>query len=303
VTDRTGLAEFLRTLRNRTTPESLGLAPHPGLRRVRGLRREELAQLAGLSVSYYVSLEQGRALHASADILRSIARALKLDEFEENHLLDLGAVQAQQRVRRRRRTERIDPHLLELLQAMPDVPAFVHGPSLDILAWNHLGHALYAPHVDRDSVNSSATRPNIARLVFRDPQARDHYVDWHAKAEGLVGLLRDNAGKDPGNTALSDLIGELSVYSPEFARLWANHVVRPCSVLVVPLRHPHVGEMTVTQQALGSVSSPQQVLVVATAAPASPSQQALRMLASLAAPLAAPLAASHPLDRSASRHE
>ncbi|MEV5778587.1 helix-turn-helix transcriptional regulator [Streptomyces antimycoticus] len=298
MTDRTALAEFLRTLRNRTTPESLGLVPHPGLRRVRGLRREELAQLAGLSVSYYVSLEQGRALHASADVLRAIARALKLDEFEENHLLDLGAVQAQRGKRRRRRTERLDPHLLELLHAIPDVPAFVHGPSLDILAWNRLGHALYAPHVDHDSVESPATRPNIARLVFRDPEARALYVDWHAKAEGLVGLLRDNAGKDPGNTALSDLIGELSVYSPEFAGLWTKHVVRPCSVLVVPLRHPHVGEMTVTQQALNSVSSPQQVLVVATVAPTSPSQHALRMLASLAAPLAS----SHALDRSVPRH-
>jgi transcriptional regulator with XRE-family HTH domain len=282
VTDRTALAEFLRTLRTRATPESLGLALYGGRRRVTGLRREELSQLAGLSVSYYTSLEQGRAAHASAEVLRAIARALQLDEFEEIHLLDLGDAHRSRGQRRRRKAERPEPQLLALLDAMKDVPAFVHGPSLDILAWNRLGHALYAPHVDRDSVRSPASRPNIARLVFRDTWCRAFYRDWTTKAEGIVGLLRHNAGKDPDNTALSDLIGELTVHSPEFSALWSKHVVRPCGVQTVPLYHPQVGELTVTQQALSSVAAPQQVVVVATAEPASPSEQTLRMLASLA---------------------
>lgn len=283
MSERTDLGQFLRTLRTRVRPENLGLTPHPGRRRVSGLRREELAQLAGLSVSYYTSLEQGRALHASTDVLCAIARSLELDEFEEAHLLDLGVAHDRGRRRRRRKVERAEPQLLTLLNAMPDVPAFVHGPSLDVLAWNPLGHALYAPHVDRAAVESSATRPNIARLIFRDPQAGAIYLDWRTKAESTVGLLRNNAGKDPDNTALSDLIGELSVHSPEFSALWAKHVVRPCSLLVVPLRHPHVGDLTVTQQALTSVAAPHQVLVAATVEPASPSDHALRLLGSLCA--------------------
>lgn len=283
MTDRTALAVFLRALRNRATPESLGVVSHGGRRRVRGLRREELAQLAGLSVSYYTSLEQGRAVHASAEVLRAIARGLQLDEFEEIHLLDLGDAHRRGGHRRRRRAERAEPQLLALLDAMSDVPAFVHGPSLGILAWNRLGHALYAPHLDRASVTAGVARPNIARLVFRDPRCRALYLDWPTKAEGIVGMLRNNAGKDPDNTALSDLIGELTVHSPEFSVLWAKHVVRPCSVLTVPLRHPQVGDLTLTQQALSSVAAPNQVLVAATADPGSPSEHALRMLASLAA--------------------
>lgn len=297
----TDLAQFLRTLRTRARPEGLGLTPHTGRRRVSGLRREELSQLAGLSVSYYTSLEQGRALHASTDVLRAIARALELDEFEEAHLLDLGVAHDRRGRRRRRKVERPEPQLLTLLNAIPDVPAFVHGPSLDVLAWNRLGHALYAPHVDRTAVESSAARPNVARLVFRDPCARTLYRDWRTKAEGIVGLLRHNAGKDPENTALSDLIGELSVHSPEFSALWARHVVRPCSVLVVPLRHPQVGDLTVTQQALASVAVPHQILVAATVEPASPSEHALRLLGSLCASSAATAATPSTLQEGSER--
>jgi transcriptional regulator with XRE-family HTH domain len=282
MTERTGLAEFLRTVRSRATPESLGLTTHGARRRVSGLRREELAQLAGLSVSYYTSLEQGRATHASAEVLQSIARALRLNDFEKTHLLDLGDAHRRSGRRRRRTFERPEPQLLALLDALADVPAFVHDPALDILAWNTLGHALYAPHLDRDSVASTSDRPNMARLVFRDPWCHDFYVDWKSKAEGLVGLLRHNAGKDPGNTALSDLVGELTVHSPDFSTLWARHVVRPCHVLTVPLRHPQVGDLTITQQALASVAAPQQVVVIATAEPGSDSEQKLRVLGALA---------------------
>jgi transcriptional regulator with XRE-family HTH domain len=283
VTETSALAAYLRTLRTRATPESLGLLPHHDRRRVAGLRREELAQLAGLSVSYYTSLEQGRATNASPDILRAIARALHLDEFEEAHLLDLAAAQQRRGQRRRRVAERPAPYLLAILDAMPGVPAFVHGRSLDIIAWNPLGHALYAPHLDRDSVDAPARRPNIARMVFLDPWSRAFYADWKTKAESLVALLRLNAGRDPGNTAISDLIGELTVQSPEFTRLWARHLVKPCGVLTVELEHPLVGGLTVTQQALGSVAAPDHVIVAATAEPGSPSEEALRMLSSLAA--------------------
>jgi transcriptional regulator with XRE-family HTH domain len=283
VSERSALAEFLRTLRTRATPGSLGVSPHAGRRRVPGLRREELAQLAGLSVSYYTSLEQGRATHASPEVLRAIARAMRLDEFEEIYLLELGDTHRRAGRQRRRKPERPEPQLLALLDAMPDVPAFVHGPALDILAWNRLGHALYAPHLDRDSVGSVADRPNIARLVFRDPWTREFYLDWKTKAEGLVGLLRHNAGQDPGNTALSNLVGELTVHSPEFSALWARHVVRPCSVLTLSVCHPQVGELTVTQQALSSVAAPQQVVVAATVEVGSASEQALRLLGSLCA--------------------
>ncbi|MCM4085038.1 helix-turn-helix domain-containing protein [Paractinoplanes hotanensis] len=278
-----GLGTYLRSLRTRVTPASLGLSVQGNRRRVPGLRREEIAQLAGVSVSYYISLEQGRAEHASPEILGAIARALHLDEYEEGHLLNLATAAQHRRRGPRRRTPRLAPALLALLEAMPGVPAFAHDSTLDVLAWNRVGHALYAPHLDRSLVDQPCRRPNLARMVFLDPWCREFYVDWRAKAESLTAMLRLNAGREPHNTALSDLVGELIVNSPDFERMWLRHRVRACTVTVVDLDHPQVGRLRLTQQALASLATADTVLVTATAEAGSASHERLQLLGSLTA--------------------
>lgn len=279
--DVPSLASYLRALRTRASPDGLGITATAARRRVPGLRREEVAHLAGLSMSYYTSLEQGRAVHASPEVLGSIARAMDLDEVEEGHLHALAGG-LRRRSPGRRRPERAPAPLVALLAAMGDVPAFVHGPALDVLAWNPLGHALYAPHVDRDAAAHRSGRPNLARMVFLDPRCRELYVDWWAKASSLVALLRLNTGRDPRDAGLSGLVAELVADSADFAGLWARHDVEACTVTTLDLDHPLVGRVTVTQQALASVAAPGEFLVAATAQEGSLSSERLRTLSGLA---------------------
>jgi hypothetical protein len=185
---------------------------------------------------------------------------------------------------RRLAPERITEATTALLDALGEAPAIVLGRSTDVLAWNQLGHALYAGHLAADAPRQAATRPNMARLVFLDAHMRELYPDWLVKARAVVGNLRIAVGKNSDDPLLLNLIGELTVNSPEFATLWADHRIQPCDVADYAMSHPLVGSLTVTQQTLQSPSRPDQYIVVATAKPGSPSQTALNLLAQATAP-------------------
>ncbi|MEU0391883.1 helix-turn-helix transcriptional regulator [Streptomyces sp. NPDC006208] len=270
------LGDFLQTRRSQLRPDEVGVPTYGERRRVPGLRREELALLAGVSASYYARLEQGHSLNASSEVLDAIARALRLDEAERLHLHDLART-AKPRSRRRPAPERVTEATRQLLDALTDVPAIVLGRRRDVLAWNRLGHALFAGHLDPGAPDVPAERPNMARLVFLDPHTRDLYADWPGKAGAVVGNLRLVAGQHPQDAALHSLLGELSAKSEDFASMWADHRVKACAVADYELRHPLVGSLTVIQQTLSQ--GPDSSVVVATTAAGSPSRAALDLLA------------------------
>jgi transcriptional regulator with XRE-family HTH domain len=269
------LGEFLKTRRGRIRPEDVGL-PALGRRRVPGLRREELAQLAGVSVDYYVRLEQGRAGHPSEAVLEAIARALRLDDAERAHLFDLS------RPARRRRTapvERVRPEVRRLVDALHHIPAMVIGRRMDVLAWNPLAAALLADWgaLPREERNS-------ALHFFLDDGARDLYPDWDEHARATVGWLRLAAGRHPDDAGLAELIGELSMKSEEFRRLWPRHDVREKAHGTKRFRHPIVGPLTLAYESLALPGDGDQTLVLYTAEPGSQSETALRLLGSAAEP-------------------
>ncbi|MBB4932626.1 transcriptional regulator with XRE-family HTH domain [Lipingzhangella halophila] len=270
------LGEFLRARRARLRPEDVGLPALRERRRVAGLRREELAQLAGVSVSYYTRLEQGQSVNASDAILEALAGALQLDGYEREHLRELAAQRP--RPQRKPPPERLSPMTRDLMRTFESVPAMVHGRRTDILAWNALGHALLAGHVDRAAPDHPADRPNLARMLFLDPHTRDLYVDWQRKARAVVGNLRHVAGRHPEDSLLASLVGELSMKSPEFVKLWNDHRVKPCEADEYELRHPLVGTLTVTQQILVPARSPEQSVAVVTTPEGSESENTLKLL-------------------------
>ncbi|MEU6903127.1 helix-turn-helix domain-containing protein [Streptomyces virginiae] len=275
------LGEFLQTRRSQLQPEDLGIPGYGERRRVPGLRREELASLAGVSVSYYTRLEQGQSLNASPQVLDAIARALRLEEAERLHLHDLARSSATGTGRGRRAApERVTEATGQLLEALAHVPAIVTGRRSDVLAWNRLGHALFAGHLDPGAPDRPADRPNMARLVFLDAHTRDLYADWPAKARAVVGNLRLVAGRHPDDTALHALVGELSSKSTDFASMWADHRVTACAVATYEMRHPLVGPLTVTQQTLSQGLGPDQGqnIVVATTEADSTARTALALL-------------------------
>ncbi|CKH00224.1 helix-turn-helix transcriptional regulator [Mycolicibacterium smegmatis] len=271
------LGEFLRARRSRLSPEDVGLARFGERRRVPGLRREELAQLAGVSVSYYTRLEQGQSVNASDAILDALADALQLDAHERRHLRELAAQRSQPA--RRPPAERVSALTRDLLRSLDNLPAIVVGRRTDILAWNALGHALFAGHVDPSLVDRPSERPNLARLLFLDPHTRELYADWERKARAVVGNLRLVAGRFPEDALLAGLIGELSMKSPEFVSLWADHRVKPCEADTYDLRHPLVGAFTVTQQNLKIARNAEQSLCLVTTAAGSASADTMELLA------------------------
>ncbi len=276
------LREFLTTRRARITPEQANLRTYgTGHRRVPGLRREEVALLAGVSVDYYTRLERGNASGASETVLESLARALQLDDVERAHLFDLARAQQTTALRRRRPAkQRIRPAVQQMLDAMTNVPAFVRNSRLDILGANRLGHALYSNHFD------SPNQPtNTARFVFRDPRATTFYADWERVATDVVANLRAEAGRDPYDRELSDRVGELSTRSETFRTLWAAHNVRNHDTGVKRFRHPVVGELTVGYEAMELVADPGLTMFVYTAEPGSKSEEALNLLGSWTATL------------------
>jgi transcriptional regulator with XRE-family HTH domain len=290
------LGDFLRTRRARLRPADVDLRSYGDRRRVPGLRREELAQMAGVSVSYYTRLEQGQSRHASAEVLEALARALRLDPHERGYLLDIGRA-GQPGARGEESGGHARPGVLRLLEAMTDVPAIVLSPATDVLAWNALGHALFGVGDERDSVRSPRRRPNMARKVFLDPAGREFYVDWHAKACSSVSHLRLVAGQFPEDRRLRELIGELTVSSPEFAALWSAHSVRTCEPVARAMRHPWVGPLTLLQETMWLREDGDQLLVTQTAEPGSPSADALRLLGSLSQRPAEPANRRHDAGR------
>ncbi|MER6141030.1 helix-turn-helix transcriptional regulator [Streptomyces sparsogenes] len=279
---REELGEFLRSRRARLRPQDAGLPSYGGRRRVPGLRREELAQLAGVSAGYYTRLEQGQSPNASDAVLDAVARVLRLDEAERAHLYSLARPKPPVR-RRAARPERVRPGVRVMIESFGGVPALVMGRFCDVLAWNRTAHALLAGHLDFDAPDRPAERPNIARLMFLDPHTRELYADWPRKARSTVADLRLLAGRYPGDPALTGLIGELTVGSEEFARLWAAHAVGDCGTATRVYRHPLVGTMTLMCELLTLPEDEGQRVAVMNAEPGSPSEEALRLLADLTA--------------------
>lgn len=251
-------------------------------RRVPGLRREELAQLAGVSAAYYTRLEQGLSRNASDGVLDALARALRLDADETAHLHAL-ARPSRAAAGRRPRAERVRPAVRTTLAAIGDVPAVLMGYRNDVLGWNPMGHALIFGHLPFDAPGHAEARPNMIKLIFCDPHMRELYADWKTKTLDAVAYLRLVSGQRPDDPRLASLIGELSVNSQEFARLWARRVVRQCRASVRGFRHPLVGGLTLNEEVMELVQDEGQRLVVFTAEPGSPSEAGLRLLAGLAA--------------------
>lgn len=265
--------------RARVTPDDAGISAG-GNRRVTGLRRSEVATLAGVSVEYYAKLERGGIAGASASVLDAIARALHLDDTEHAHLLDLAraadGIPTSGRPRRRvGRPVASRPSLQWALASITDGIAFVRDPRQNLLAVNELGRAFYSP-----VIGDGGRTPNLARFQFLDPASRDFYPDWDLFAEMCVGIMRAEAGRDPHDKALQDLVGELSTRSDIFRGLWAAHNVRTHGSGTKRFQHPIVGEIVLAYEELAITAEPGNVLLIYTAEPGSPSAERLRLLAS-----------------------
>ncbi|MEU6194519.1 helix-turn-helix transcriptional regulator [Streptomyces sp. NPDC047061] len=268
------LGDFLRSRRARIQPEEVGL-PSYGRRRVPGLRREEVAQLAGVSVDYYIRLEQGRGPSVSDAVLDAIARVLRLDETEHAYLLTVARPHKKGNTARPARP-RVRPGVQLLLDGMERTPAFVLGRRMDVLAWNALG----------DSVNGfSALAPaerNIPRQVFLDPAAAGFYPDWAAVAAQTVANLRIDAGHHPDDPRMASLVGELSLKSADFRRLWADHEVKECAYGTKRIQHPVAGLLTLPYETLTVPTDPDQTIVAYTPEPGSETAERLALLGSWA---------------------
>ncbi|MGW5515904.1 helix-turn-helix transcriptional regulator [Nocardia africana] len=267
---RAELGEFLRSRRARLRPEEVGLVEHGTRRRVPGLRREELALLAGVSVDHYVRLEQGRTLHFSESVLDAVARALRLEPLERDHLYRLARpwsgtepVAAQQ----------VRPGLRRLLDTA-DVPAYIVGRGTDVLAWNRAAAALIT-----DFGALPPGQRNLARLVFLDEGMRELYEDWPGKAADVVAYLRLDAARNPGDDRIAALIDELRRRDPDFERLWSRHALKDKTHGRYVYRHPVVGRLDLGFETLRLPDDPDQALIVHTVEPDSPSATALRLLA------------------------
>ena len=277
--NRNDIRDFLTTRRARISPEQAGLPTFGGHRRVPGLRREEAALLAGVSIDYYTRLERGNLSGVSDAVLESLSRALQLDEAEHGHLFDLArAATAGPRARRRPTQEGVRPTVQRLLDAMTGAPAYVRNGRLDILAANSLGRALYAPVFD------SPGRPvNTARFAFLDPRSPAFYTDWDRVAGDAVAILRASAGANPYDRALTDLVGELSTRSEDFRTRWAAHNVKFHRTGLKRLHHPIVGDLQLDFESLDLPADPGLRVTTYTAEPGSASADGLTLLASWAA--------------------
>jgi transcriptional regulator with XRE-family HTH domain len=272
------LSQFLTSRRAKVTPEQAGL-PTYGQRRVPGLRREEVASLAGVSVEYYKRLERGNATGASDGVLEALADALRLDDAERAHLFDLARAASPIAPRRRRRPvrQRVRPAVQQILDTI-GAPATVSNMRGDYLAANQLGRALYAPLFE-----SREQPPNSARFTFLDPAAQEFFVDWEKVAKDLVAALRSMAGRNPYDRALSDLVGELSTRSEPFRTRWAAHNVRYHQTGTKRLHHPIVGDLELSYEVMELAADTELRLAIFTAEPGSRSEEALNLLASWAA--------------------
>ncbi|MGW7422440.1 helix-turn-helix transcriptional regulator [Streptomyces sp. NPDC054813] len=269
------LGDFLRSRRARIRPEGVGLPTH-GRRRVPGLRREEVAQLAGVSVDYYIRLEQGRGPSVSDAVLDAIARVLRLDETEHAYLRTVARPGKDTKRARHPAGPRVRPGVQLLLDGMDRTAAFVLGRRMDVLAWNALGDA-----VNGFSALAPAER-NVPRQVFLNPAAEGFYPDWAAVAAQTVANLRIDAGRHPDDPRMAALIGELSLKSADFRRLWADHEVKECAYGVKRIQHPVAGLLTLPYETLTVPTAPDQTVVAYTPERGSETAERLALLGSWA---------------------
>ena len=277
--NRDEVKAFLSSRRAKISPEQAGLPNYSRNRRVPGLRRSEVADLAGVSVEYYSQLERGNLSGVSESVLDALARALQLDEAERVHLRDLArAAGPAARTRRTPAAQQVRPSLARILDGMTDVPAMVNNRCLDAVAANPLGRALFAP------VFAVPARPvNHARFTFLDSRARDFWIDWERAADDAVATLRLEAGRDPYDKGLTDLVGELSTRSDAFRVRWAAHDVRLHRTGIKHFRHPVVGELRMSYEVMELPADPGLSLIAFSAEAGSPDDDALKFLASWAA--------------------
>jgi transcriptional regulator with XRE-family HTH domain len=279
VDNRDEVKTFLSSRRAKITPGQAGLPTSGRNRRVPGLRRSEVADLAGVSVEYYAQLERGNLSGVSDSVLDALARALQLDEAERAHLVDLArAAGPAARTRRRRPAQQVRPSVARILDGMTEVPAFVNNGRLDVLAANPLAQALFAP------VFADPARPvNHARFNFLNPRAHDFWLDWERAADDSVAMLRTEAGRDPYDKALTDLVGELCTRSEAFRVRWAAHDVRLHRTGLKHFHHPVVGDLHLSYEVMELPADPGLSLIAFSAEAGSPNDDALKFLASWAA--------------------
>ena len=298
--NRAEVREFLMSRRAKVTPQEAGL-PASGTRRVPGLRRSEVAELAGVSVEYYAKLERGAIAGASAAVLDALATALRMDETERRHLLDLAraadGISTSGRARRPR-TRGVEPvreSTRWAMEALTGAIAFVRDQHQNMVAVNELGRAFYSPLLGEEGAGGRV--PNLARFQFLDPASRDFYPDWELFAEMCVGIMRAEAGRNPHDPVMQELVGELSTCSPTFRRLWGAHDVRTHGSGTKRFVHPVVGEVELAYEEMALTAEPGRVMLVYTAEPGSRSQERLRMLASWAASERAEREVEHEAER------
>jgi transcriptional regulator with XRE-family HTH domain len=279
VDNRDEVKAFLSTRRAKITPEQAGLPHYSRNRRVPGLRRSEVADLAGVSVEYYARLERGNLSGVSESVLDALARALQLDEAERAHLADLArAAGPAARARRTPPAQQLRPSVARILAGMTGVPAIVNNGRLDVLAANPLGEALFAP------LFADPARPvNHARFTFLNPRAHDFWLDWERAADDAVATLRLEAGRDPYDKGLTDLVGELSTRSDAFRSRWAAHDVRLHRTGIKSFHHPVVGDLHLNYEVMELPADPGLSLIAFSAEAGSPADDALKLLASWAA--------------------
>lgn len=281
--NRTDIREFLASRRAKLTPQQVGL-PTSGRRRVPGLRREEVAVLAGVSTEWYARLEKGHISGVSEDVLEAVARASQLSEEERIYLFDLARAARPSRLTSRRTEAKVAPHVQWMLDSMTLSAAFVRNGRLDVVATNPLARALHAPMFDSPTT-AQAGCANFARYHFLDEGSRQLFVDWDAGADATVALLRAEAGREPHDRALRELVGELSTLSSAFSTRWAAHNVRIRHEGIKRLEHPEVGSLELTYQSLDlpAARGTMYDLSIYTAEPGTSSEDRLKLLASWAA--------------------
>ena len=271
--NRAEVRDFLTSRRARLTPDPAGLTLYGTNRRVKGLRREEVAMLADVSTDYYTRLERGNLSGVSESVLESVATALKLDESERVHLLDLArAANAGGRRRRTTGKQQLRPGVQRILDSL-SAPSYVRNNRLDLLGVNQLGRALLS-----DLYSADTTCPNLARYLFLDDRSRDFYADWTAVAKDVVASLRLQAGHTPYDRGLTDLVGELSTRSEEFRTWWAGHTVRLHRTSTKQMHHPVVGDLELTGEALELPGDAGLTIITYTVEPSTPSAEALQFL-------------------------
>lgn len=271
------LGDFLRVRRAALQPEDVGLQQY-GVRRVPGLRREELALLAGVSATYYSRLEQGLSTNASEAVIASLARALNLTPDERTHLFNLARPGSLPKRCVTAKPDQVRPGTLRLINSMIGTPAVVIGRRSEVLAWNDLGHRLVAGHLDFHSPSRPADRPNMTRMLFLDAHTQELYSHWQEEAVRAVSSLRVLGGKNPEDLELTGLVGELTMKSPEFAKLWAKHPIKNCVSGIKYMQHPEVGALEVGFEVLTPPDESGHRILMYTPEPGSAAEEALELL-------------------------